>query len=121
MKGYGRRSEPGSCRRTEHERAKRLFLDRMWCQLQAPPRLFRRSQNMNSTKFISKILHKTARLGVEDRGDESRGGGWVVRRRGPLALCVSPERLALLKRLEAAFPPMEDPATGTKVSIGVAS
>jgi hypothetical protein len=45
----------------------------------------------------------------------------VVRRRGPLALCVSPERLALLKRLEAAFPPMEDPATGTKVSIGVAS
>jgi hypothetical protein len=45
----------------------------------------------------------------------------VVRRRGPLALCDLPERLALLKRLEAAFPPMEDPATGTKVSIGVAS
>lgn len=35
--------------------------------------------------------------------------------------CVSPERLALLKRLEASFPPMEDPATDTRVSIGVAS
>ncbi len=79
------------------------------------------AQKRASPTFISMLLHKTARLGVEDRGDESRGGGWVVRRRGPLVLCVSPERLALLKRLEAAFPPMEDPATGTKVSIGVAS
>jgi adenine-specific DNA-methyltransferase len=35
--------------------------------------------------------------------------------------CVSPERLALLKRLETSFPPMEDAATGTKVSIGVAT
>jgi len=35
--------------------------------------------------------------------------------------CVSPERLKLLKRLEAEFPPLEDPNTGTKVSIGVAT
>jgi adenine-specific DNA-methyltransferase len=35
--------------------------------------------------------------------------------------CVSPERLELLKRLEAAFPPLEDPDTGTKVGIGVAT
>ncbi|MDQ3912847.1 MAG: Eco57I restriction-modification methylase domain-containing protein [Actinomycetota bacterium] len=35
--------------------------------------------------------------------------------------CVSPERLALLKRLEAEFPPLEDPATATKVGIGVAT
>ncbi len=35
--------------------------------------------------------------------------------------CVSPERLALLKRLEAEFPPLEDPETATKVGIGVAT
>jgi hypothetical protein len=35
--------------------------------------------------------------------------------------CVSPERLELLKRLEAEFPPLEDPATATKVGIGVAT
>lgn len=35
--------------------------------------------------------------------------------------CVSPERLKLLKRLEAEFPPLEDPATGTRVGIGVAT
>lgn len=35
--------------------------------------------------------------------------------------CVSPERLKLLKRLEAEFPPLEDPDTATKVSIGVAT
>src|SRR5215210_32483 len=35
--------------------------------------------------------------------------------------CVSPERLALLKRLEAEFPPLEDPDTVTKVGIGVAT
>jgi len=35
--------------------------------------------------------------------------------------CVSPERLRLLKRLEADFPPMEDPSTGTRVGIGVAT
>ncbi len=35
--------------------------------------------------------------------------------------CVSPERLKLLKRLEAEFPPLEDPDTVTKVSIGVAT
>lgn len=35
--------------------------------------------------------------------------------------CVSPERLALLKRLEAEFPPLETPSTGTKVGIGVAT
>lgn len=35
--------------------------------------------------------------------------------------CVSPERLKLLKRLEAEFPPLEDPSTGTKVGIGVAT
>jgi hypothetical protein len=37
---------------------------------------------------------------------------------GPLRLTRA---AGLLKRLEAAFPRMEDPATGTKVSIGVAS
>jgi adenine-specific DNA-methyltransferase len=35
--------------------------------------------------------------------------------------CVSPERLALLKRLEAEFDPLEDEATGTRVGIGVAT
>ncbi len=35
--------------------------------------------------------------------------------------CVSPERLRLLKRLEANFSPMEDPDTGTRVGIGVAT
>ncbi len=35
--------------------------------------------------------------------------------------CVSPERLKLLKRLEAEFYPLEDHATGTKVGIGVAT
>jgi adenine-specific DNA-methyltransferase len=35
--------------------------------------------------------------------------------------CVSPDRLKLLKRLEAEFPPLEDPHTGTKVGIGVAT
>jgi len=35
--------------------------------------------------------------------------------------CVSPERLALLKRLEAEFPSLEDPYTATKVGIGVAT
>jgi hypothetical protein len=35
--------------------------------------------------------------------------------------CVSPERLALLKRLEAKFAPLEDEATGTRVRIGVAT
>jgi adenine-specific DNA-methyltransferase len=35
--------------------------------------------------------------------------------------CVSPERLRLLKELEANFPPLQDPASGTKVSIGVAT
>lgn len=33
----------------------------------------------------------------------------------------SPERLAVLADLEAAFPTLEDPATGTKVGIGVAT
>lgn len=35
--------------------------------------------------------------------------------------CASPDRLALLRRLEAEFFPLEDEATGTRVSIGVAS
>lgn len=35
--------------------------------------------------------------------------------------CVSPERLALLKRLEAGFRSLEDPDTATKVGIGVAT
>jgi adenine-specific DNA-methyltransferase len=35
--------------------------------------------------------------------------------------CTSPERLALLQRLEAEFQPLEDEATGTRVSIGVAT
>lgn len=35
--------------------------------------------------------------------------------------CVSPERLALLKRLEAEFYPLESVGTGTKVGIGVAT
>ena len=35
--------------------------------------------------------------------------------------CVSPDRLKLLKHLEAEFPPLEDPDTGTKVGIGVAT
>jgi adenine-specific DNA-methyltransferase len=35
--------------------------------------------------------------------------------------CVSPDRLKLLKRLEKEFPPLEDPDTGTKVGIGVAT
>ncbi len=35
--------------------------------------------------------------------------------------CVSPKRLKLLKRLEADFHPLEDPATGTTVGIGVAT
>ena len=34
---------------------------------------------------------------------------------------VSPEHLALLQRLEAEFPPLEDAETGTKVTIGVAT
>lgn len=34
---------------------------------------------------------------------------------------ASPERLKLLKRLEAEFPTLEDAATGTKVGIGVAT
>ena len=35
--------------------------------------------------------------------------------------CASPERLALLKRLERDFPPLEDPRTATRVGIGVAT
>lgn len=35
--------------------------------------------------------------------------------------CTSPERLALLKHLEAEFYPLESVGTGTKVGIGVAS
>jgi len=35
--------------------------------------------------------------------------------------CVSPERLRLLKYLEANFPPLQDPATATRVGIGVAT
>ncbi len=35
--------------------------------------------------------------------------------------CYSPERLALLKRLEAEFYPLESAGTGTKVGIGVAT
>lgn len=35
--------------------------------------------------------------------------------------CSSPERLALLKRLEAEFFPLESAGTGTKVGIGVAT
>jgi adenine-specific DNA-methyltransferase len=35
--------------------------------------------------------------------------------------CVSPERLELLKHLEASFPVLEDVATATRVSIGVAT
>jgi len=35
--------------------------------------------------------------------------------------CVSPERLALLKRLEAEFPPLESAETQTVVGIGVAT
>jgi len=35
--------------------------------------------------------------------------------------CVSPERLALLKRLEHDFPPLESAETGTRVGIGVAT
>jgi len=35
--------------------------------------------------------------------------------------CVSPERLALLQRLEAHFLPLKDNTTGTKISIGVAT
>jgi len=34
---------------------------------------------------------------------------------------VDPERLALLQRLETRFQPIEDEATGTKISIGVAT
>lgn len=34
---------------------------------------------------------------------------------------VAPERLALLRRLEEEFPPLESPDTGTSVSIGVAT
>lgn len=35
--------------------------------------------------------------------------------------CTSPERIALLQRLESEFHPLEDPTTGTRVSIGVAT
>lgn len=35
--------------------------------------------------------------------------------------CVTPERLKLLKYLEANFPPLEDNSTGTRVGIGVAT
>jgi adenine-specific DNA-methyltransferase len=35
--------------------------------------------------------------------------------------CISPERLALLKRLEQEFVPLESEETGTKVGIGVAT
>ena len=35
--------------------------------------------------------------------------------------CTSPERLALLTRLEAEFRPLEDAVTGTRVGIGVAT
>lgn len=35
--------------------------------------------------------------------------------------CYSPERLALIKRLEAEFYPLESVGTGTKVGIGVAT
>lgn len=35
--------------------------------------------------------------------------------------CISPERLDLLKRLEAEFYPLESEGTGTKVGIGVAT
>jgi adenine-specific DNA-methyltransferase len=35
--------------------------------------------------------------------------------------CISPERLALLKRLESQFHPLESAETGTKVGIGVAT
>jgi hypothetical protein len=35
--------------------------------------------------------------------------------------CSSPERIALLKRLEAEFHPLEDPRTQTRVGIGVAT
>jgi hypothetical protein len=35
--------------------------------------------------------------------------------------CISPERLALLERLEQEFFPLESEETGTKVGIGVAT
>jgi hypothetical protein len=35
--------------------------------------------------------------------------------------CTSPERLALLKKLEERFPPLESKETGTRVGIGVAT
>jgi hypothetical protein len=35
--------------------------------------------------------------------------------------CISPERLGLLKHLEASFQPLEDVATATRLSIGVAT
>ncbi len=35
--------------------------------------------------------------------------------------CISPERLKLLKRLEAEFSPLEDATTGTRVGIGLAT
>jgi adenine-specific DNA-methyltransferase len=34
---------------------------------------------------------------------------------------ASPERLSLLKHLEAEFPPLENPSTGTRVGIGIAT
>ena len=45
--------------------------------------------------------------------------GWF--RDGDPWPCVSPDRLALLKRLEAQFRPLENPTTATRVSIGVAT
>ena len=35
--------------------------------------------------------------------------------------CTAPERLALLKKLESRFPPLESAATETRVGIGVAT
>lgn len=56
---------------------------------------------------------------ADDRFEIARLPHWF--RGGDFWPCGSPSRLALIEALNERFPPLEDPATGTRVGIGVAT
>jgi adenine-specific DNA-methyltransferase len=71
---------------------------------------------------LAQVLKETAAEGMVRRLPgltATRVEGWFARD-APWP-CSSPERLALLKHLEASFLPLESAGTGTKVGIGVAT
>lgn len=82
---------------------------------------------------VDELVHASRRArsvsraaGEPERGArKDQGPGYVVVEdwfKGSVPWpCGSPERLELLKRLEAEFPPLEDTATGTRVGIGIAT